>query len=119
MKVKISEEQLKRIKLSLINEDLSDKDNQLMYHLNRGDFFLEKVKDHVGEAASTMLFNDGKYTSEEKEYIESIKSSIENVTIMIPKLIASVTNRDEIEKINDQIMVDMYHSGPGRWRGDE
>ena len=119
MKVKISEEQLKRIKSYLINEDLSDKDNQLMYHLNRGDFFLEKVKDHIGEATSTMLFNDGKYTPAEKEYIESIKSSIENISIMIPKLIDSVTNRDELEKINNQIMVDMYQNRPGRWRGDE
>jgi hypothetical protein len=119
MKVKISEEQLKRITNSLVNEDLSDKDNQLMYHLNRGDFFLGKVKEHIGEASSTMLFGDGKYTTAEKEYIESIKSSIENITIMIPKLIASVTNRDELEKRNDRIMVDMYQNRPGRWRGDE
>jgi hypothetical protein len=38
---------------------------------------------------------------------------------MIPKLIASVTNRDELEKRNDRIMVDMYQNRPGRWRGDE
>lgn len=119
MKVKISEEQLKRMKSSLINEDLSDKDNQLIYHLNRGDFFLEKVKDHISEATSTMLFNDGKYTKAEKEYIENIKSSIENISIMIPKLIDSVTNRDEIEKRYTNSVLDMYQNKPGRWRGDE
>jgi hypothetical protein len=119
MKVKISEEQLKRITNSLVNEDLSDKDNQLMYHLNRGDFFLEKVKEHIGEASSTMLFGDGKYTTAEKDYIESIKSSIENISNMIPKLIDSVTNRDEVEKNYIKVVSDMYQNAPGRWRGDE
>jgi hypothetical protein len=119
MKVKISEAQLKRITNSLINEDLSDKDNQLMYHLNRGDFFLEKVKEHIGEASSTMLFGGGKYTPAEKEYIESIKSSIKNISDMIPKLIDSVTNRYEIEKRYSNTMFDIYQNSPGNWRGDE
>jgi 6-pyruvoyl-tetrahydropterin synthase len=113
MKVKISEEQLKRITNSLVNEDLSDKDNQLMYHLNRSDFFLEKVKDHIGEATSTMLFNDGKYTSAEKEYIESIKSSIENISIMIPKLIESVKNKDEIENKYSNLISNLYQNKSG------
>jgi hypothetical protein len=119
MKVKISEEQLKRITKSLVNEDLSDKDSQLLYHLNRGDFFLGKVKEHIGEASSTMLFGEGKYTPAEKEYIESIKSSIENISNMIPKLIDSVTNRDEIENRFSNMMFDIYQNAPGRWRGDE
>ena len=119
MKVKISEEQLKIITKSLVNEDLSDKDNQLIYHLNRGDFFLEKVKEHMGEASSTMLFGEGKYTPAEKEYIESIKLSIENLSEMIPKLIGSVINRDEIKKAESDFILKAYQEMPGRWRGDE
>jgi hypothetical protein len=119
MKVKISEEQLKRITNSLVNEDLSDKDNQLIYNLYRGNFFLEKVNGHIADATSTMLFGDGKYTPAEKEYIESIKLSIENISNMIPKLIASVTNRDEIEKRKSDMMLDLYQNTRGNWRGDE
>ena len=76
MKVKISEEQLKRITKSLVNEDLSDKDNQLMYHLNRGDFFLDKVKEHMGEASSTMLFGEGKYTPAEKNILKVLNHQL-------------------------------------------
>ena len=111
MKLKISESQLKKIQKSLINEDLSDKDNQLIYHLNRGDFFLEKVKDHINEISSS----EGNYTSSEREYIESIKSSIENISINIQKIIQDVNRKD---KWSD-VMMSMYQDRPGRWRDDE
>jgi hypothetical protein len=111
MKLKISESQLKKIQKSLINEDLSDKDNQLIYHLNRGDFFLEKVKDHINEIST----NGDNHTSSEIERIESIKSSIENISINIQKIIQDVNRKD---KWSD-VMTSMYQDRPGRWRGDE
>jgi hypothetical protein len=111
MKLKITKEQLNKIQKSLINEDLSDRDNQLIYHLNRGDFFLEKVKDHINEILSNEHIN----TSSEREHIESIKESIESISISIQKIVRNV----EIKDNWSNTISSMYQNKPGRWRGDE
>lgn len=111
MKLKITEEQLAKIKKSFINENLSDKDNELIYHLNRGDYFLEKVKDHINEISS----NESNRTRLEREHIESIKSSIENISNNIQKIIEGINQKERWSNV----MTSMYQDGPGRWRGDE